>query len=456
MNVLTRGMRNALRSPIRSGAILIMLAISISLILAMMVARTSVNNKVAEVKASTATQVTINPAGISGGMGGGDPLTADQIKTIASTAHVKSVASTLTDQLGTSDTNLTPSLELGSFGKRMMRFESADGSSGASTNVGGGANDTSRPAPTPRTTVTGTSDPASIVATDKITSGATIDGSSSDLIALVGTTLAQKNSLSAGSTFTAYGKTITVKGIFTSDNKFENNGIIMPIATLQTLTNQPGSVTNVTATIDSSDNVASAVTALKASLGDKADITSQQQQAENSLQPLESIASLALVGVIGASVAAAAIILLSMIMIVRERRREIGVIKAIGGTNAKVIVQFVTEALTLTILGGILGLGIGVMTSGPLTQSLVSSSTNSNNPQTVTSTGGGARRMSFGGGFGAISSQLGSNVKDVTSTLTPQILAESVGIIILIAIVGSAVPAWAIARVRPAEVLRTE
>jgi ABC-type antimicrobial peptide transport system permease subunit len=64
--------------------------------------------------------------------------------------------------------------------------------------------------------------------------------------------------------------------------------------------------------------------------------------------------------------------------------------------------------------------------------------------------------MSFGGGFGAISSQLGSNVKDVTSTLTPQILAESVGIIILIAIVGSAVPAWAIARVRPAEVLRTE
>jgi len=452
MNVLTRGMRNALRSPIRSGAILIMLAISISLILAMMVARTSVNNKVAEVKASTATQVTINPAGISGGMGGGDPLTADQIKTITSTAHVKSVASTLTDQLGTSDTNLTPSLELGSFGKRMMRFESSDSGNTSFQS----SSDAPKAAPQPRTTVTGTSDPTSIVAADKITSGTSIDGSSSDLIALVGTTLAQKNSLSVGSTFTAYGKTITVKGIFTSDNKFENNGIIMPIATLQTLTNQPGSVTNVTATIDSSDNVASTVTALKTSLGDKADITSQQQQAENSLQPLESIASLALVGVIGASVAAATIILLSMIMIVRERRREIGVIKAIGGTNAKVIIQFVTEALTLTILGGILGLGIGVMTSGPLTQSLVSSSTNSNNPQSITSAGGGARRMSFGGGFGAISSQLGSNVKDVTSTLTPQILAESVGIIVLIAIVGSAVPAWAIARVRPAEVLRTE
>jgi putative ABC transport system permease protein len=450
MNVLTRGMRNALRSPIRSGAILIMLAISISLILAMMVARTSVNNKVAEVKASTATQVTINPAGISGGMGGGDPLTADQIKTITSTTHVKSVTSTLTDQLGSSDTNLTPSLELGSFGKRMMRFESSDGGSTSFQ-----SSDAPKAAPQPRTTVTGTSNPASIVPANKITSGTTIDGSSSDLVALVGTTLAQKNNLSVGSTFTAYGKTITVKGIFTSDNKFENNGIIMPLATVQTLTNQPGSVTNVTATVDSSDNVASTVAALKSSLGDKADITSQQEQAESSLQPLESIANLALVGVIGASVAAAVIILLSMIMIVRERRREIGVIKAIGGTNAKVIVQFVTEALTLTILGGILGLGIGVMTSGPLTQSLVSNSTNSNNSQTITSPGGGGARR-FAGGFGAISSQLGSNVKDVTSTLTPQTLAESVGIIILIAIVGSAVPAWAIARVRPAEVLRTE
>src|SRR6478735_8814521 len=120
MNVITRGMRSALRSPMRSGAIVLILAISIGLILAMLVARTSVNNKIAEVKASTATQITINPAGIMGGMGGGDPLTADQVKTIQNTAHVASVSSVLTDQLGTTDTNLTPSLELGNFGKRMM------------------------------------------------------------------------------------------------------------------------------------------------------------------------------------------------------------------------------------------------------------------------------------------------------------------------------------------------
>lgn len=449
MNVVTRGMRNALRSPIRSGAVVIMLAISISLILAMMVARSSVNAKVAQVKASTATQITISPAGINGGFGDGNPLTADQIKTITSTAHVTSVTSTLTDQLGTSDTNLTPSLQLGAFGKRMMRFQSVDGSGNTAFPV-------DRPAPQPRTTVTGTSNPSSIVANNKITSGSTIDGASNSNIALVGSALATKNNLTVGSTFTAYGQTVTVKGIFTVDNTFENNGIIMPITTLQTLTNQPGDVTNVTAVADSSDNVAGVVSSLKTSLGSAADITSQQDQAQNALQPLEGIVGLATAGVIGASIAAAVIILLSMIMIVRERRREIGVIKAIGGTNAKVIVQFVTEALTVTIIGSILGLGLGLLTSGPLTQSLVSGSNNA--PTTIMTKGApgqGGPRM-FGGGLRNLSAQLGTNIRSVTSTLTPQVFAESVGIIVLIAIVGSAIPAWAIARIRPAEVLRTE
>jgi putative ABC transport system permease protein len=436
-----------------------MLAISICLILAMMVARTSVNAKIDEVKASVATKVSISPAGVSGGFGGGDPLTADQLKKIKSTAHVSSVISTLTDQLSTDNTSLTPSFELGSIGKRFaggssngssptIMFRSADGKE-------------SGEAPKPRTVITGTSDPSSVIASDKLTSGSMIDGSSSDNIALVGKTLADKNNLKIGDTFTAYGKKVTVKGIYKSDNQFENNGLIMPIATVQNLTSQQGEATAVTVTVDSSDNVSSTVSALKSALGDKADITSQEDQAKESLAPLESIAGLATAGVIGASVAGAVIILLSMIMVVRERRREIGVIKAIGGTNVKVIVQFVTEALTLTIIGGILGLGLGILTSGPLTKSLVSNSDSSaasdNGPSNSTSgSRSGGPVMIRDGGLRGIGSQLGTNLKDVTSTLTPDLVLESVGIILLIAIIGSAVPAWAIARVRPAEVLRTE
>lgn len=443
-------MRNALRSPVRSGAIIIMLAISMGLILAMLVARTSINAKIDAVKATTATQITINPAGISGGFGGGNPLTTTQVKTITDTAHVTSVLSTLTDQLGSTDTNLTSSLTLGSFGQRQLRFES-DGGTGSSESFGGTAN-TNRPAPTPHITVTGSSNPSSAVTGETITSGTTIDGSSSNDVALVGTNLAQKNNLKVGSTFTAYGKTMTVSGIYSSGNTFQDSGLIMPLATVQTLSDQAGAVSNVVATADSSDNVTSVVTSLKNSLGSAADVTSQEAEAASSLQPLESIASLALAGVIGAAIAGAVIILLSMIMIVRERRREIGVIKAIGGTNVKVIVQFITEALTLTIIGAIVGLGIGIAVSGPMTQSLVSSSNNTATTSNSTSGGGGG----FSRGFRNARVQLSTNIQAVKSTLTPETFATSVGIILLIAIIGSSIPAFAIARVRPAEVLRTE
>lgn len=449
MNAITRGARNALRSPVRSGAIILMLAISIGLVLAMLVARTSVNAKIAEVKAATATQITIHPAGIQGGMGGGDPLTAAQIEKVKDTPHISSVASTLTDQLGKDDTNLTPSFELGSFGKRMMRFDSpAEKPSLNAMNEDG----SSRKPPAPRTSITGTNAPESTVPSDKLTSGSMINGKSNENIALVGKTLAKKNNLSVGDTFTAYGKKITVKGIFSVDSEFQNNGVIVPLATLQQLTDQKDAVTEATAMVDSSDNVASAVTALKKSLDDKADITSQQEQAENSVKPLEGIATLATAGVFAAAGAGAVIVLLSMVMIVRERRREIGVIKAIGGTNGKVITQFISEAITLTVIASIIGLALGTLASGPLTQSLVSGSRDNDGPTTRS-----AGPVIRSGGPGLhFDGPMGNNIRTVTSTLTPQVFASSAGIILLIAIIGSAVPSWAIARVRPAEVLRTE
>ena len=456
MNVTTRGVKNALRSPLRSGAIVLMFAISIGLILSMLVARSSILAKIDEVKATAGTSVTIRPAGVNGFQGGGNPLAAADVSTIAGTAHISSVTSTLQDQLATADTNLVSSLNLGSFGRRFQR--SSD------------STDTTTQTPTtPPVTVTGTTDVNS-VSTDgsdlPITSGSNIDASGSDLVALVGDSLATKNNLTTGSTFTAYGQTIIVSGIFKTSNTFQDSGLIMPLATVQNLTSQVGDVSSVTAVVDSSDNVTSTVAALKTSLGDKADITSQVEQAAASVTSLQGIAGLALAGVIGSAIAGAAIILLAMIMVVRERRREIGVMKAIGGTNAKIVGQFMIEGLTLTIIGAVLGLLLGILVSGPLTSSLVSNSSNSSSTQTTAaggatgrtrgaggaSTGGQGFAGAIGGGF----NQVKNNVTAVSATLTPQTFGIAIGVTLLISLIGSALPAWFISRIRPAEVLRTE
>lgn len=448
MNVLTRGVKNTLRSPIRSGAIVLMFAISIALILSMLVARSSVLSKIDEVKATAGTAITIRPAGTMGPMGGGDPLTAEQLSTIQSTDHVSSTTLTLTDQLLSDDTTLESSLEFGGFGRAAREGSTTQNS--APMGADNSSATTTMAMPTPGITITGTNNVNS-VSTDggdlNITSGEVFDANSSENVALIGSTLAEKNSLAVGSTFTAYNTEFTVAGIFSTENQFQDSGIIMPIKTLQTITDQADVVSSVIANVDSSDNVATTVEALQSSLGDDADIVSEKQRAEDSLSSLEGIASLALAGVIAAAIAGAAIVLLAMVMVVRERRREIGVMKAIGGTDGKVVGQFIIEGLTLTVFGAIVGMALGIAASGPMTTSLVSNQSSST--QTTRSQMGGP------GGRGGFE-QLQSNATQVTASLTPDIVAIALGVTVFISLIGTALPAWFTARVRPAEVLRTE
>lgn len=451
MNTITRGVRNAFRNSVRTSSVVIILGLSIGLSLAMSVSHQAVGKRIASVKANVGNTITISPAGVRGFEGGGSPLTEDQLSKVKSLSHVTGLEESLNDRLDSTNTNLVSAIDLGQLGQRF-----AERFGGGGGGAFGGDMSFSPTSFTPPVTVIGTTNPTDLANTQgggtfSLKSGKIFDGTSAANVALVGSTLASKNNLSVGSTFSAYNQTITVDGIFDAGNTFSNNLVILPLASEQQLSGQSGDVTSAVASVDSISNLDSVTNNIKSTLGSTADVTSSTDRANQIVAPLQNVQTISLYSLISAVVAGAVIILLVMIMIVRERRREIGVLKAIGASNFKVVSQFVSEAVTFTGLGAVVGILFGVAASSPLTHFLVNSSSTTNTVMFGSGGGGGGR------GFGRVSlGGVGRNLQNIHTAVGWNIILYGLLAALLIAVVGSACVAFFIAKIRPAEVIRTE
>ncbi|MBT2515083.1 ABC transporter permease [Arthrobacter sp. ISL-30] len=479
MSVLARSVGNAFRNKIRTAAIVAVLAVAIGLALAMLVANQAVAAKVQELNASVGTVLTVNPAGGQGFEGGGEPLTQEQAATAAAVPNVASVVGTKALRLGTetattsgtnagrtpptgpggggpggqsaaaATTSLQAAIDAGTLGNR-------NGAGGTGTNTGTTGTQT---APAFSLPITATGIGAEVDSTGKaltIIDGTGLgDYSATTGKALLGTTLAEKNGLTVGSTFTINSQAFTVAGTFDSGTAFGNNALYLSLADAQHLAALPGELSSMIVTVDSMENVESTKTALENALGtDKADVTQGQRNLETAASSLNSVKGISLIAFVAALATAGIIILLIMVMLVRERRREIGVLKAIGARNRTIGLQFVLEALVLVALGSTVGAAVASFASGGIASALISS--NSATAAAATPRGAGMGGGFPGGAQGGPFSGTTQLLTSVSANASPPVIAAGIAAVFGVAIIGALVPALLTARIRPIEVLRGE
>jgi len=141
-------------------------------------------------------------------------------------------------------------------------------------------------------------------------------------------------------------------------------------------------------------------------------------------------------GIAGISLLVAGIGIMNiMIVSLMERTREIGILKALGMKSRTVLTIFLSEALIVGLLGGVIGIGLGwglaniVARSGFLSMG-----------RQV----GGANQAGFTGGL------------TINPVLSPTLLAGALAFGLLVSVVFGIYPAWRASKLKPVEALRYE
>jgi putative ABC transport system permease protein len=467
VTAVTRGMRNAFRSVGRAISVVLILGLCIGLGFVTLIAYHSVTNRIAASLASIGNTVHIAAAGFLSAGSVNGVLATDQLSKLAHLPHVTDVDELLWSGVRPTGTTNQPSAPKGatvhsspgpgshhhtyftslrSPDKVDITCSNGTCSGDGLTSVGGG-----RPTLpknfSPSVYFVGSNDPTNPnninASALSIVAGHVIDGTGDADRAMVSTTMASKNHLKVGSTFNAFGKILTVAAIFDTNTEIGNDTVIVPLATEQRLSNQPHAVLGVVATADSLANLGTVTAEIKSALGSAADVTSNVAQAHQTMGQLNDAKRTSLESLAASVVAGAVIVFLIMVMIVRERKREIGILKAIGGSNARIMWQFVSEALTFTLLGAALGLIAGALAANAATGSILDHS-------------GGSGSNASDGPYGSETAALGNLTGHVHAQATVSVVLLGLAAAILIALVGSAATSFLISRIQPAEVLRSE
>jgi putative ABC transport system permease protein len=183
--------------------------------------------------------------------------------------------------------------------------------------------------------------------------------------ALVGDAGAKSFAVAPGSTIVVDGKPFRVSGIFHSGDRFEDQGVVLPLPAVQRLAKRPGEVTTIAVTARLGHRPQDVASRLEKRYGITAIVEPGQAVKVDTSSRLVLdvgwvISVLALiVGGIGVTN--------TMAMSVLERVREIGILRAVGWTGRRIAALIVSEAVGIALVALALGLGLGLLAANMFT-----------------------------------------------------------------------------------------
>lgn len=232
---------------------------------------------------------------------------------------------------------------------------------------------------------------------------------------IMGEIYAEDNNYSVGDTIEVNREDFEIVGIYQTGDSNMAGGVFTSISKVGELMDDEDSISNIYVKVEKGEDPQSVADRIDAKYGDNiTTITSvmEMEQMADMLNMLQaSTWAISLLAIVVGGLG----IINTMLMSVFERTREIGVLKAVGWSNGKIITMIVGESLVITIVSAIIGAIVGVglcMILGP---------------------------------------QIG-----FTPLFTPKIFIQAFIIAIVVGIVGGIYPALKAVRLPPTEALRYE
>ncbi|MBI4328376.1 MAG: ABC transporter permease [Chloroflexi bacterium] len=168
---------------------------------------------------------------------------------------------------------------------------------------------------------------------------------------------------SVGDGITVAGERLQVAGLLAGkefDNRVMAPVVLMPLGTAQDVFNQPGSVSALLITALRVSDVAPVAEGIR-ERHPKLSVVTQEEIAENLDAVMEGQRIFFRLINNTVYVIAAVVVLIVMVMAVSERTREIGTLRAIGGSRWLVLRTIIFEAMLIGFIGGVLSIPIAFL-----------------------------------------------------------------------------------------------